>query len=276
MQRLRELGWTEGRNVAIEYRWAETQFERSPELIAEFVRLKVDVIVTHGTANVIAAKQGTSVIPIVFAAVPDPLGNNLVASLARPGGNVTGLSNQAPDVAGKRLELLREVVPALSRLAILVNSDSALTAAETQETQAAARTLGLEAATFEIRRAEDIAGAFAAFKGRVDALYVVADPLMTTNRVRINTLALAARLPTVSLIKEYVDAGALMSYGPSLTDQFRRAAAFVDKILRGAKPADIPVEQPTKFDLVVNLITAKAIGLAIPETFLVRATEVIE
>jgi putative ABC transport system substrate-binding protein len=276
VQRLRELGWIEGRSVAIEYRWAETRFERSPEFIAEFVRLKVDVIVTHGTANVIAAKQGTSVIPIVFAAVPDPLGNNLVASLARPGGNATGLSNQAPDVAGKRLELLREVVPALSRLAILVNSDSALTAAETQETQAAARTLGLEVATFEIRRAEDIAGAFEAFKERVDALYVVADPLMTTNRVRINTLALAARLPTVSLIKEYVDAGALMSYGPSLTDQFRRAAAFVDKILRGAKPADIPVEQPTKFDLVVNMTTAKAIGLKISETFLVRADEVIE
>jgi len=276
VQRLRELGWIEGRSVAIEYRWAETRFERSPEFIAEFVRLKVDVIVTHGTANVIAAKQGTSVIPIVFAAVPDPLGNNLVASLARPGGNATGLSNQAPDVAGKRLELLREVVPALSRLVILVNSDSALTAAETQETQAAARTLGLEVATFEIRRAEDIAGAFEAFKERVDALYVVADPLMTTNRVRINTLALAARLPTVSLIKEYVDAGALMSYGPSLTDQFRRAAAFVDKILRGAKPADIPVEQPTKFDLVVNMTTAKAIGLKISETFLVRADEVIE
>jgi putative ABC transport system substrate-binding protein len=276
VQLLRELGWVEGRNVTIEYLWAETRFERSPEFIAEFVRLKVDVIVTHATANVLAAKQGTSVIPIVFAATPDPVGSNLVASLARPGGNVTGLSNQAPDVAGKRLELLREAVPHLRRLAILVNVDNSLAAAETQETQGAARALGLEVATFEIRRAEDIAPAFQALKGGVEAIYVVADPLMTTNRVRINTLALGARLPTMTILREYVDAGGLMSYGPNLKNQFRRAAAFVDKILRGTKPAEIPVEQPTRFDLVVNVTTAKAIGLTLPLTLLARADEVIE
>jgi putative ABC transport system substrate-binding protein len=276
VQRLRELGWIEGRNLAIEYRWAETRFERSPEIIAEFVRLKVDVIVTHATANILAAKQGTSLIPIVFAAVADPVGIGVVESLARPGSNVTGLSNQFTDVAGKRVELLREVVPGLRRLAILANVGIANAVLEIDEVQAAARTLGLEVATSDIRRAEDIAPAFAALKGRAEGLYVFGEPLTNTNRAQIGALALAARLPTVAGFREFVDAGGLISYGANLADQFRRASDYVDKILRGAKPRDIPVEQPTKFDFAINLKTAKAIGLTIPETFLARADEVIE
>jgi putative tryptophan/tyrosine transport system substrate-binding protein len=276
VQRLRELGWTEGRNVAIEYRWAEGRFDRSPEIIADLLRLKVDLIVTHATANVVAAKQATSVIPIVFATVADPVGNNLVASLARPGGNVTGLSAQAPDLAGKRLELLRDVIPGLRRLAMLANADVANAVLEIGEVQAAARTLGLEVAAPEIRRAKDIGLAIEALKGHVEALYIQSDPLFTNNRVRINTLALGARLPTVAGIRELVDAGGLMSYGPNLSDLFRRAADYVDKILRGAKPGNIPVEQPTKFDLIVNLVAAKALGLTIPPTLLARADEVIE
>ena len=276
VQRLRELGWIEGRTVAIEYRWAEGRSERFAEIAAEFVRLKVDVIVTAGTAAVVAAKQATSVIPIVFAAAGDPVGTGLVASLARPGGNVTGLSIQATDLAGKRLELLREVVPGLRRLAIMANVGNPAAVLEMGEVQAAARTLGLEVVTLEIRRAEDIAPAFEALKGRADALYVVGDPLVNTNRVRINTLALAARLPTMYGSREYVEAGGLMSYGANFPDLFRRAADYVDKILRGAKPADIPVEQPTKFDLVINLTTAKALGLDVPPTLLARADEVIE
>ena len=276
VQRLRELGWIDGRNLAIEYRWAEGRNERYAEIAAEFVRLKVDVIVTAGTPPTLAAKQATAVIPIVFAAASDPVGTGLVASLARPGGNVTGLSIQTTDLAGKRLELLREVVPGLRRLAIMANVGNPASVLEMGEAQATARTLGLEVTTSEIRRAEDIAPAFEALKGRADALYVCADPLVNTNRIRINTLALGARLPTMYGFREYVEAGGLMSYGPNLPDLFRRAADFVDKILRGAKPADIPVEQPTKFDLVINLTTAKALGLDVPPTLLARADEVIE
>jgi putative tryptophan/tyrosine transport system substrate-binding protein len=275
VQRLRELDWIEGRTVAIEYRWAEGRSERFAEIAAEFVRLKVDVIVTWGTASVVAAMQVTSVIPIVFASAGDPVGTGLVASLARPGGNVTGLSNQAADVAGKRLELLREVVPGL-RLAILANIGSPIGVLQMREAQAAARTLGLEFAALEIRRAQDIAPAFEALKGRANALYVVSEPLVSTHRVRINTLALAARLPTMHDYREYVEAGGLMSYGPNFRDLFRRSADYVDKILRGTKPGDIPVEQPTKFDLVVNITTAKALGLAMPDKVLATADEVIE
>jgi len=275
VQRLRELDWIEGRTVAIEYRWAEGRSERFAEIAAEFVRLKVDVIVTWGTASVVAAMQVTSVIPIVFATAGDPVGTGLVASLARPGGNVTGLSNQAADAAGKRLELLREVVPGL-RLAILANIGSPIGVLQMREAQAAARTLGLEVATLEIRRAEDIAPAFEALKGRANALYVVSEPLVSTHRVRINTLALAARLPTMHDYREYVEAGGLMSYGPNFRDLFRRSADYVDKILRGTKPGDIPVEQPTKFDLVVSITTAKALGLAMPDKVLAIADEVIE
>jgi putative ABC transport system substrate-binding protein len=275
-QRLHELGWIEGRTVAIEYRWAEGHFKRSPEMIAEFVRLKVDVIVTHATANIIAAKQATPAIPIVFAVAADPIGTGLVASLARPGGNVTGLSIQATDLAGKRLGLLREVVPALRRLAILVNAGNPASVLEKHEVEAAARTLGLAAVTSQILNAEDIAPTFEALKGRADALYVCADPLVNTNRGRISTLALSARLPMMLDNREFVAAGGLMSYGPNFPDLFRRAADYVDKILRGAKPADIPVEQPTKFDLVINMTTAKALGLTVPPMLLARADEVIE
>jgi putative tryptophan/tyrosine transport system substrate-binding protein len=274
VQRLRELGWIEGRTVVIEYRWAEGRSERAAETAAEFVRLKADVIVTDGTPSIVAAKQATSVIPIVFAAAGDPVGSGLVASLARPGGNVTGLSVQAADLAGKRLEILREVIPGLRRLAIMSRIGSPT--AQRREAQAAAHTLGLEVVPAEIRRAEDIAPAFDALKGRADALYVFGDPLMATNRIRINTLAQGARLPTIYSQREFVEAGGLMSYGPNFPDLHRRAAEYVDKILRGAKPADIPVEQPTKFDFIINLTTAKALGLEIPSTLLARADEVIE
>jgi putative tryptophan/tyrosine transport system substrate-binding protein len=276
VQRLRELGWTENRTITIEYRRAEGREERFAEIAAEFARLKVDVIVTAGTAAVVRAKQATSVIPIVFAVAGDPVGTGLVASLARPGGNVTGLSNQSADLAGKRLELLREVVPSLRRLAILANASSPIGVLEMREAQAAARTLGFEVATVEIRRAQDIAPAFDALKGPADALYVAADPLVTTNRIRINTLALGARLPTMHGQGDNVEAGGLMSYGANYPDLHRRAADYVDKILRGAKPGDIPVEQPTKFDLVINLTTAKVLGLTVPPSLLTRADEVIE
>jgi putative ABC transport system substrate-binding protein len=275
VQRLRELGWTDGRTVTVEYRWAEGRAERFAEIAAEFVRLKVDVIVTVGAAA-LAAKQATSVIPIVFAVAADPLGSGLVASLARPGGNVTGLSVQATDIAGKRLEFLKEVVPSLRRLAIIANVGYPAAAVEMDEVQAAARTLGLEITALRIRRAEDVASAFEALKGSADALYVAAEPLINTNRVRINTFALTARLPTMYSFREFVEAGGLMSYGPSFPDLYRRSAEYVDKILRAAKPGDIPVEQPTKFDLVINLTTAKALGITVPPSLLARADEVIE
>jgi putative ABC transport system substrate-binding protein len=275
VQRLRELGWIEGRTVAIEYRWAEGRSERYAEIAAELVRLKVDVIVTAGGA-VVAVKQATLVIPIVFAVVNDPVGSGLVASLARPGGNVTGLSLQSSDLAGKRLELLREVVPGLRRLAIMANARYPAAALEMGEVQATARTLGFDVVTFEIRRTEDFAPAFEAFTGRAEALYVVSDPLVGTHRISNNTLALGARLPTIHGNREHVETGGLMSYGPNFPDLYRRAADYVDKILRGAKPADLPVEQPTKFDLVINLKTAKALGLEISPTLLGRADEVIE
>jgi putative tryptophan/tyrosine transport system substrate-binding protein len=275
VQRLRELGWIEGRTIAIEYRWAEARADRAAEIAAEFVRLKVDVIVTSATAVIVAVMQATSVIPIVFAAAGD-VSTGLVASLARPGGNVTGLSMQQTDLAAKRLELLREVVPGLRRLAILANVGGPAVVLDMREVEAAARTLGLEVITAEIQRGEDIVPAFEALNGRADALYVCIDPLVNSHRIRINTLALAARLPTSYANREAVEAGGLMSYGANQADLYRRAADYVDKILRGAKPGDIPVEQPRKFDLVINLTTAKALRLTIPEAFLLRANEVLE
>jgi ABC-type uncharacterized transport system substrate-binding protein len=275
-QRLRELGWIEGRTITIEYRWAEGREERFAQGAAELARLKVDVIVTSGTQSVMACKQATSVIPIVFATAGDPVGSGLVASLARPGGNVTGLATLAADLAGKRLELLREVVLGLRRLAIMGNVGNPFTVLELREVQAVAGTLGLEVLPFEIRGAQDIAPAFEMLKGRADALYVCTDALATTNRIRINTLALGARLPTMHGTRDYVEAGGLMSYGPNFPDLFRRAADYVDKILHGVKAGDIPVEQPTKFDLVVNLTTAKALGLDLQPTLLTRADEVLE
>jgi len=275
-QRLRELGWMEGRTITIEYRWAEGREERFPEIAAEFVRLKVELIVTSGTPAVMASKKATSVIPIVFATAGDPVGSGLVASLARPGGNVTGLATLANELAGKRLELLREVVPGLRRLAIMGNVGNPFTVLELGDVQAAARTLGLEVVMLEIRQAQDLAPAFHALKSRADALYVCTDALANTNRIRINIAAVGERLPTMHGSRDYVEAGGLMSYGPNFPDLFRRAGDLVDKILRGAKPADLPVEQPTKFDLVINLTTAKALGLEVPSTLLARADEVIE
>jgi putative ABC transport system substrate-binding protein len=275
VRRLRELGWAEGRTIAIDYRWAEGRGERYADIAAEFVGLKVDVIVTQGTA-MLAAKKATAVIPIVFAVANDPVGSGLVASLSRPGANVTGLSLLQVDLAGKRLELLREVRPGLRGLAVMVNVGFPGATQEIEEVQAAARKLGLDAITLEIRRAEDIAPAFDSINSGVEALYIVGGPLLTNNRIRINTLALGGRLMTVYGNREYVEAGGLMSYGPSFADMYRRAADYVDKILRGAKPGDLPVEQPTKFDFVINLTTAKALGLPVPASVLARADEVIE
>jgi putative tryptophan/tyrosine transport system substrate-binding protein len=272
---LRELGWIENRNIAIEYRWSEGRTERYAEIAAEFVRLKVDIIVTVGSA-VPTVVQVTTAIPIVFAVAIDPVGNGLVASLAKPGGNVTGLSLQAAHLAGKRLELLREVVPQLRRLAIIFNVGNAQPVLEMRETEAAARTLGIEVVPLEIRRVADFSPAFQALRGNADALYVAIDQLMVANLMRILTLALGARLPTIFSTRDFVRGGGFMSYGPSYTERFGRAADYVDKILRGAKPGDIPVEQPTKFELVVNLITAQALGLEVPPTLLARADEVIE
>ena len=276
VRRLRELGWIDGRAVAIEYRWAEGRFERAPALAAELIQLKVDVLVTHSGANIVAAKQATSVIPIVFAATGDPVGAGFVQSLSRPGGNVTGLSLQSNDLAGKRLQLIREVIPNVSRVAFLGVNNNASTATEVAEFQAAGRTLGLEIARIDISQPDDIAPVIESLRGRVDAIYVQTIPLMYTHRVSINALALGARLPTFAGSREFAEASGLMSYGPNFSDLFRRAGDFVDKILRGAKPADLPVEQPTKFDLVINLTTAKALGLEVPQKLLFTADEVIE
>jgi putative ABC transport system substrate-binding protein len=345
VQRLRELDWIDGRTVAIEYRWAEGRTERFGEIATEFVRLKVDVIVTQGTPAVIAAKQATSLIPIIFASAGNPVATGLVASLARPGGNVTGLSSQGSDTVGKRYELLREIVPGLRRLAILGNVDNPQTALEMGEAQAAARVLGLEPTIYEIRRAEDIASAFERIKGRADALDIATDPLTLTHRGRIHTFAVAQRMPTTAVFREFVEAGAdgvqvnvlragtdgeidaafdtfarqhiealvvssstffdtrrskilalterhaipaiyqfreyaaaggLMSYGIDLPRVYHKIGAYTGRILKGEKPAELPVVQPTKFELVINLKTAKALGLTIPDKLLALADEVIE
>ena len=275
-QRLRELGWIEGRNLTLAYRWTEGRDERAAEFAAELVQLKVDVIVTNGNVSANAAKRATLVIPIVFTLVGDPMGTGLVASLARPGDNVTGLSIEQADLGSKRLGVLREVIPSLRRLGILANISSPGAVLEMGKVQSAARTLDLEVVTAEIRQMEDIAPAFEPLKGRVEALYVVGDPLITANATRIQTLAMGVRLPTFFSARHFVQAGGLMSYGPNFPDLFRRAADYVDKILRGTKPGDIPVEQPTKFDLVINLTTATALGLTVPPSLLARADEVIE
>jgi putative tryptophan/tyrosine transport system substrate-binding protein len=275
VQRLSELGWTEGRNVKIEVRWAEGRTDRAAEIAAEFVALKVNVIVTSG-GLVPTAKQATSTIPIVFTSALDPVASGYVASLARPGVNITGLSLQSTDTVGKRLEFLREVVPDLRRLAIMANAGNPGNVVEMREAQEQAQMLGIEVTTSEIRRAEDIALAFDALKDKAQALYVVSSPLTTTNRVRINTLALGRRLPVIYSDREFVEVGGLISYGVDFANMYRRAADYVDKILRGAKPGDLPVEQPTKFDLTINLTTAKALGLTIPDKLLALANQVIE
>ena len=274
LQRLRELGWIDGSTVAIEYRWAQGRDELYAEFAAEFVRLKVDVIVTAGTDATIALKKATSEIPIVFAAVGDPVGTGLIASLAHPGGNVTGLSNEQADLAGYRLELLHEVVPSVRRVALLGNIGSPLILLEMKAAEEAAPKLGLDVFRLGVRKTEDIESAIESVKDRADALYVCTDPLISTNRVRINILAIGEKLPTMNSFREYVQAGGLISYGPNFLDLFRRAGDFANKILRGVKPADIPVEQPVKFDLMINTTTAKVLGLTIPEKILVRASEV--
>jgi putative ABC transport system substrate-binding protein len=276
VQRLHELGWVEGRSVMIEYRWAEGRASRFNEIAAEFVRFKVDVIVTHATEATLAAKRATSVIPIVFPVAGDPIGTGLVANLARPGGNVTGLSLQQQETAGKRLELFREAVPGLRTLANVVNMGNPGSVRGVNETLEAARSIGLQVITLEIWRAADIAPAFESIKGHVEGLHVGGDPLLLANIGRITTLALTAKLPIVSNSREYIESGGLLSYGPSYPDLYRRAAGYVDKILRGAKPTDLPVEQPTKFDLVLNMVTARGLGLTIPPLLLARADEVIE
>ena len=273
---LRDHGWIEGTTISIDYRWAEGRSDRLAELAAELVQRNVGVIVTAGTEPTLAVKQATASIPIVFAAAGDPVGTGLVGSLARPGGNVTGLSNQSADVVGKRIDLLREAVPGLRKLAVMANVGSPIGVLEIREVEDAGRTSGLEVVRLEIRNAEDIGPAVETAKGRADALIVVTEALANTNRMRLNTLALAARLPTMHGTRTYVEAGGLMSYGADYNDLFRRAAGYVDKILRGARPRDLPVEQPTTFALVINLTTAKALGVQIPPMLLARADEVIE
>ena len=275
VRRLGELGWIDGRNVTIEYRWAEGRAERYVEVAAEFVRLKVDVIVTGGSA-IPAAMQATSTIPIVFALAVDAIREGIITNLARPGGNVTGLSALSSETASKRLQILSEVIRGLRRLAVLGNVGHAGAADEMREVQTAAKALGVEIDKLEIRRAEDIATAFERLTSGAQALYVCPDPLVNSNRVRIGILAFGLRLPTMFGFREYIDPAGLMSYGPNIPDLFRRAGEYVDKILRGAKAGELPVEQPTKFELVVNLTVAKALGLKLPESFLLRADEVIE
>lgn len=275
-QRLGELGWVDGRTVTIDYHWADGRTERYAEIAAELVRRKVDVIVTFNTPAIFAAKKATSDIPIVFSLGANPVGSGLVASLSRPGGNVTGLATAHADLIGKRIELLREVDPKLDRLAILANAGNPGSLAELREAQATARPLGLEVVTLEIRKAEEIDAAIGGVRGRVEALYVVADAVTNNERTRIITLALGAGLITLFGARDWVAAGGLMSYGPNFVDLFRRSGDYVDKILRGTKPQDLPVEQPTRFDLVINLVTAKALGIVVPPALLARANEVIE
>ncbi len=274
---LRELAWIEGKNVAFERRYAENQVERLPELAAELVRLNVDVIVAIGTLAPLAAKRATTTIPIVMTAAGDPLGSGLVASLARPGGNVTGMSLMAPDLGGKRLELLKEVLPGLSRVAVLWNAANPYPALVFKQTQAAGRILGIQVQSLEVRSPDDFDGTFeAARRQRPDALITVEDPLTFNYRKLIADFTAGHQLPALHGIREFVTAGGLMSYGANLADLFRRAAGNVDKIFKGAKPADLPVQQPTKFELVINLNAAKALGLTVPPTLLARADEVIE
>jgi|SRR5437867_4962784 len=276
-QGLREVGYVDGQNIVIEYRYAEGKAERLPDLAAELVSLKVDVIVAGGTPAPLAAKHATRTIPIVMAAAGDPVGSGLVASLARPGGNVTGLGALSPELGGKRLQLLKEVVPGVSRVAVLWNAANPYAVLVARETEAAARTLGVQAQSLEVRGPDDFENALpAAIRGGAGALIVVEDPLTFQYRMRIADFAARNRLPAIDGYREYAEAGALMAYGANLADLYRRAATYVDKILKGAKPADLPVEQPTKFELVINIKTAKALGLTIPPSLLLRADQVIE
>jgi ABC-type uncharacterized transport system substrate-binding protein len=275
-QGLRELGWVEGQNVAVESRWGENDYDRLPALAADLVRLKVDVIVTGGVPAIRAAQQATRTIPIVMALVEDPVASGLVASLGHPGGNTTGLSMMAPDLVGKQMELLKGVVPKVSRMALLWNPANPGNAWQSREAESAARALGVQLQAVEARSPEEIAGAFAAMaRERAGALVVLQDATLTNQARKLAALAAEGRLPAIYARREHPDVGGLMSYGPNVPEMFRRAATFVDKILKGAKPADLPVEQPSKFELVVNLKAAKALGLTIPPSVLARADEVI-
>jgi putative tryptophan/tyrosine transport system substrate-binding protein len=273
--RLRERGWIEGENITIQYRWSEGMSRRVSEIAAEFLRQDVDVIVTYGSAVAIL-KQATTTIPIVFAVAFDPLRDGLVQSMSHPGGNVTGMSIQQLDLVGKRLELLRAAIPQLHRLAILVDAGYAEPMLEADRVKSMAQGLGLEAARLGIWQPQDIAPAIEALRNKADALYVVSDALIAANRARIIRLALSENLPTILSYDDYVEAGGLMSYGPNYDDLFRRAAEMVDKILHGTKPGDIAVEQPTKFDFVINIKTATALGLTMPPPLLATADEVIK
>ncbi len=277
-QGLRALGHVEGKTFVLEVRHSEARAERLPELARELVSLKVDVILATTDLAIAAAKQQTSTIPILMAGSSDPVGTGFVASLARPGGNVTGLSRISPELSGKRLELLREAVPGLSRVAFLWNPDARGAVLDYKETEAAARSLRLQLQSVEVARAEDLDRAFSAVtKQRAQAFVVSApNPVLFTNRGHIVSFAERNQLPSMYANRVWVDAGGLMSYGPSLADQFRRAATYVDKILKGTKPADLPVEQPTRFELVINMKTARALGLTIPPSILVRADQVIQ
>ena len=276
-QGLREKSWVDGQNVVIEYRYADNELGRLPALAADLIRLGVDVIVAPGTPAPLAARAATTTIPIVMAAAGDPVASGLVASLTKPGGNVTGLSVMAPELGGKRLQLLKEVIPRLSRVAVLWNAANPYPGLVVKETEAAARTLGVQVQSVEVRGLTDFDGAFSTVsRGAASALLVVEDPLTLGQRGPIVEFAARARLPAIYGLREFADAGGLMAYGAHLPELYRRAAGYVDKILRGAKPADLPVEQPTKFEFVINLKTAKALGLTIPQSVLLRADEVIE
>ena len=273
---LRDLGYVEGRNILIEYRWAEGDYERFPSLIAELIALKVDVIVTAGTPAAQAVKRATASIPLVMVAVGDPVGTKLVASLARPGGNATGLTSIAPELEGKRLELLKEVLPKVSRVAVLWNPSNAYQIGSEKEVQAAAKVLHLSVTSLPVRNHDQLGGAFVAIvKERADAVVVLADRIFLHNRERIADFAITNRLPGMNAYRELVEAGGLMSFGPSYAVMHRQAATYVDKILKGARPGDLPVEQPAKFELVINLKTAKALGVTIPQSLVLRADEVI-
>jgi putative ABC transport system substrate-binding protein len=276
LRRMAQLGWTEGGNLKIAYRWADGRNERFAQLAAELVRLNVDVVVTHNTVPTLAVKHATSTIPVVFATAGDPVGSGIVASLARPGGNLTGLSGQAPDTAGKRIELLREMTPGLQRLGVLTEAANPYAALDVKEVERAARTFNVDVQTVELGAGDRIDGTIESLKGRVQALYVLPIPHFYANRIQIGDASMAARLPTMYVIREYVQAGGLISYGPNWPSMWRRAADLVGKVLSGVKPGDIPVEQPTEFDLVINARTAKALGLAVPPALFTRADEVIE
>jgi putative ABC transport system substrate-binding protein len=274
---LRELGYEEGRNIVIEYRWADGKYERFPTLVAELIAAKVDVIVTAGTPAALAVKKATTTVPLVMVAVGDPVGTGLVPSLSRPGGNLTGLSSIAPDLEGKRLDLLREIVPTLSNVAMFFNSLNPFHVASMQQAGTAAKTMGIKLQQHDIRKSEDLDGAFAAVrKERPDALLILADRVFLHNRQRMIDFTEEQHLPNVNAYMELVEAGGLMSYGPSYEDMHKRAAIYVNKIIKGAKPADLPIEQPSKFTFVINLKAAKALGVTMPPSLITLADKVIE